>query len=578
MLCGVTFNIGRLRKVGEPTTAAWNGSADDGRPVSYVDNQDSSGSNKCGPETGCYLVEREATDETSILARDEQQHRAKEEEWKKEVEMCVDDEDDPTYQYASDSSDEADEYVSNVGDEETNKSDLEMEDYGDDPKIAHDLYEDWRNGIDPPPQGRTQKPENFQPVTKPAKRNVQAPYNDCVDVDLEHIAGPNCQNRGGYNPFEISAEEMRGCKTIQCLCMKDQHWRPAPDDEDFEVSSKYFLTGLSDHMPSRDVASPGLFPSRHSLDSPMVDVMVMDPGIDAAVPFHPACFEIYKQMSRRHFGEVNVNGLMGWFNVESRIGLGLYDFSRHEDVTTASEQWWRHYRGGEYLAANPVFVPGLNDLLRPAISTDPSFSAEKGAFSSNLHQAKSGTASSNDPFLRLPQELKFYILNHLSSPDIAHLRLSSRAFYQLPISFWHRLLLEEMPWLYEVYATSAPSSWARVTASQLKARQEAKNAHAAQLQGYRDVIGQEMPEILEAWERAEPAFEEVAAAAGGPLEIPELPVLLPKDRTNWYLVYRNVAVHGKRMKGLRNRRRIWTDVEEIVRRIERYRGEGKIVD
>jgi hypothetical protein len=32
------------------------------------------------------------------------------------------------------------------------------------------------------------------------------------------------------------------------------------------------------------------------------------------------------------------------------------------------------------------------------------------------------------------------------------------------------------------------------------------------------------------------------------------------------------------LKGLKNRKRIWKDVTEVARRIERYRGEGGVVD
>ena len=35
--------------------------------------------------------------------------------------------------------------------------------------------------------------------------------------DLEHVAGPVCQNISGYNGNNISVEEMRGCQTVQVL-------------------------------------------------------------------------------------------------------------------------------------------------------------------------------------------------------------------------------------------------------------------------------------------------------------------------------------------------------------------------
>ncbi len=95
------------------------------------------------------------------------------------------------------------------------------------------------------------------------------------------------------------------------------------------------------------------------------------------------------------------------------------------------------------------------------------------------------------------------ILHHLGSKDIANLRLATPVFRQLPTILFRRLLLEDMPWLFEV-----------------------KDLDVAKI--------------------------------------------------NWYDCYCRVKSNWKDLKGLQNRRRIWRDVEEIVRRIENYRNEGKI--
>ena len=51
---------------------------------------------------------------------------------------------------------------------------------------------------------------------------------------------------------------------------------------------------------------------------------------------------------------------------------------------------------------------------------------------------------------------------------------------------------------------------------------------------------------------------------------------MPIAETDWHDLYCMTKFCWLGMKGLQNRRRIWKDVEEIVRRIERYRSEGKI--
>jgi len=95
------------------------------------------------------------------------------------------------------------------------------------------------------------------------------------------------------------------------------------------------------------------------------------------------------------------------------------------------------------------------------------------------------------------------ILDELSSKDIANLRLATPAYRQLNGILFRRLLLEDMPWL---------------------------------------------------WEATD----------------------LPLRNTNFHLLYRMSKFSWINLKGLKNRKRIWTDVSEVVTRIERHRREGKI--
>lgn len=53
---------------------------------------------------------------------------------------------------------------------------------------------------------------------------------------------------------------------------------------------------------------------------------------------------------------------------------------------------------------------------------------------------------------------------------------------------------------------------------------------------------------------------------------------LPVGNTDWFSLYKHVKFSWQNLKGLQNRKRIWKDVNEIVTRIERYMGEGKIKD
>ena len=85
----------------------------------------------------------------------------------------------------------------------------------------------------------------------------------CTANHLEHLAGPSCTNHSGYSGHRISAEEMRGCTTSQCLVKKPSDWVPEADDKGFELDSNYFLSGLGSYMPSRDDANTKFDPHRH---------------------------------------------------------------------------------------------------------------------------------------------------------------------------------------------------------------------------------------------------------------------------------------------------------------------------
>lgn len=83
---------------------------------------------------------------------------------------------------------------------------------------------------------------------------------------LEHLAGPGCFHHSGYSGYKISADQVRGCTTSQCLVRKDANWKPEKGDQDFELTSDYFLSGLSNYMPPRNDCLPNYVPSRHGTE------------------------------------------------------------------------------------------------------------------------------------------------------------------------------------------------------------------------------------------------------------------------------------------------------------------------
>ncbi|MCJ1399146.1 hypothetical protein MMC11_002348 [Xylographa trunciseda] len=226
--------------------------------------------------------------------------------------------------------------------------------------------------------------------------------------------------------------------------------------------------------------------------------------------FHPTCFEIFKKVSQFRLGNIDVEGLWYWYwhvpeggSQEASIGLP-HDYAVKNGTELLCQ--WQHEPGSEHLAANPIEIPGFVALFSEA-TAHRSYSGVvfpwdyKGP--NNSHRTNHSTPPlTSDPFTKLSVELSTMLLAYLSSKDIANLRLSSPVFRPLPAMLFRRLLLEEMPWIWE--------------------------------------------------------------ARG--LEV---------GKTNWYKLYCMLKSCWL-FKGLQNRRRIWKDVEEVVRRIRKCRQEGKV--
>ena len=176
-----------------------------------------------------------------------------------------------------------------------------------------------------------------------------------------------------------------------------------------------------------------------------------------------------------------------------------------------SEVCWKHEPGCEYLAANPINIPGLQPLLEP-----PGSSASRRVVSGSsdgphdiqmedLRTPSFPPDAAQDIFSVLPPEITSIILDCLGLKDIANLRLATPVFRQLPNILLRRLFREEMPWLFEVQEL--------------------------------DMAG-----------------------------------------VDWYELYCRCRIGCQNLKGLRNRKRIWRDVEGILDKIQRYREDGKILE
>lgn len=154
----------------------------------------------------------------------------------------------------------------------------------------------------------------------------------------EHIAGKSCRSTRGYNGNNISVLAMKGCRSVQCLVKKEAGWLPEDDDQTFERDTDYFLTGLGDGSPDEGPLED-IEPARHGVselliynivsevirDEPTHMVLMHQLVVDDdwGLPFHPTCFEIFKRVSIRHLGRVDVEGLWFWREVFQPSPLSL---------------------------------------------------------------------------------------------------------------------------------------------------------------------------------------------------------------------------------------------------------------
>ncbi|KAH6643341.1 hypothetical protein BKA67DRAFT_614262 [Truncatella angustata] len=371
---------------------------------------------------------------------------------------------------------------------------------------------------------------------------------------FEHIAGglgcklnSICPEYAGYNGHAISAEDMKSCNTLQCLILKNPQWRAEPGDQDFEMNGHYFLSGLTEAVPTRHSADTQVFPVRHGMSSPHADNIMWLPDEDQeyVMPFHPTCLEVFKRASLHRHGRIDIDGLADWWALEATYDE-FHRFPRHPAVSW--EEVWRHKDGDEFLAANPCFITQLPTILETASRIGHKTVDDSCAF------AVDGISNSlTDVFSQLPWELRAQILLELGSQDVANLRLASRTFRHLPQSFFRSHTLRHMPWLWEAWSTLDYSFWATTTANDLKFKKQSQRERLADLQIAIDALTEEATYVTT------PA------------------PYLSFNKTDWYRLRYELARNQSQLLGLKNRQRIWKDCEEILDRIGRYRREGKIV-
>ncbi|KAH6967897.1 hypothetical protein BKA56DRAFT_597358 [Ilyonectria sp. MPI-CAGE-AT-0026] len=506
-ICGVSFNISRIRTPSEPRTAAW--SCTRLFAGTYVNSRHYTRSN-CPP--GCMVALRARRNPWGFGLRG---------------------------------------YADRV-----------------EPTSAHDsATRDER-----PPGHEEMFPE--QPDPLPADEIDRRFRGIGVTHELEHIAGPDCSYGpvagGGYNGQNISLQEIRGCNTVQCLVRKPSGWEPEDDDQEFEKSGAFFLSGLSDYMPSRDGPGLSVFPERHSCTQPKAENIFWSESrrMEYALPFHTTCLEIFKQASVHQHGKIDIKALTGWWELEANE-TSFQHFPRDPAVLEARNKFWTHNPGAEYLVVNPCHVPGLDTLLTSARLRRDSC---QSATTTETRRSSEDTIVV-DPFSVLPQEVRTMILLQLEFEDMTNVQLSSRAFRDIPDTVFHNLIIRDWPWMWEAWSKLGYSIWASKSSEELEEAVESQRRQPESNHSDIPLVPDEERsnngDASEAQRDDENSSKKLMPTAG---------FLQNPHATDWRKVRLDISrkLAGNQLKGLRNRQRIWKDCQEILARAEKYRSEGKL--
>ena len=353
---------------------------------------------------------------------------------------------------------------------------------------------------------------------------------------------------------------------MQCLCQKGKNWTSEAGDEDFELQAKHcFVSGIS-KSGVYEFDAANFQPARHGIgeENIMINNLtdIDDEDSLSAMPLHPGCWQMFKRMSISRTGEVGIDRLWRLRNEQGDYTNRFEGFPDRLDRAVVSQQWYDCVRGTEYLATDPIEPLGLRALIDECVGA-----TDEVAFASTAVEPRDSGS-----FSRLSYELRNAILMLLDPKDVAALRLASASFMQLPQTYFRHLIKTAMPWFWEIDDLQGqPVDWAK-----LWSRLSCSDGGAGLDEQQRDFELKTLSGVrrFEAWraeinelgiDRTNPKYMELWTQRNEEAETEADEINRKVRETGRWSTKREMT----EIKGLRNRRRIWGDVEEILNRIER---------
>ena len=370
---------------------------------------------------------------------------------------------------------------------------------------------------------------------------------------------------------------------VQCIGYKGEDWSPEPGDEDFVVHSRdCFLTGIS-KGPPHEFEVYDLEPHRHGIKDTWIsndNEVVRYTRISVAksranlaqdnswaTPVHPYCFDIFKRLSLEMLDKVDIDGLRELWRQR-----GMYAIPSSADRYLVNQQFYTYYPGTDYLVANPLQIPGIEDLIKRC-------EVAENEHHDVVFEASNVDPASHDPFVALSAELKQILILQLPYRAVANLRLASHSFRQLPQAYFRHLIKTEMPWFWEIESLQPKQVnwhklWCELSAADggsLVDEQQRKWIHDAKNPGsgaWDRLIG-EMSED----ERMRYDIQPRSCAGEAYPDSKDMARRLAPLRKERSLAGRWWP-KSTELKGLRNRRRIYGDVRYVLHEINRLEVEA----
>ncbi|SPJ72255.1 uncharacterized protein FTOL_01983 [Fusarium torulosum] len=416
--------------------------------------------------------------------------------------------------------------------------------------------------------------------------NDAAPY-----VPPEHIAAPSCQSLQGINGHALTVEQMKNCRNVRFLLPKPTGLTAEASDELLEQDSLLFISGESNGSTLSGGRTARVWrsfhPPRHGMHEMKTSWAFVESGCHEydvlhPLPVHSYCLDIYAKSSYRRLGRVDLDGVWG---LDEDVPTQTPEISR------GRESWdspWRHVAGDEWLAANPVEVPSIREVLD--LCTSP-----VAEVPIQLHDAG---------LLSLPTELKCRILSFLSVDDSNAVALACRPLYELTQPTFKASVTRELPWLWEVLqgvrypeSPNRPATWDPVCPSGVAPPELPNDLRTEEEDNilWRQIVEEDaemerLGEIAKALNRQR--REEIFATYNAKLESSlqewhdfrnsvadwirhQVPDDASSASLDWRRVWRLFNPTTTKLPGIRSRAHVWMRCEQVLNGINRAHEYGR---